>query len=260
MEQNEINKQAWNTDTYEAWVNRFGTPAEAAEKLRSYPQKRIGEIYDYFEQNLSQQKVINLLGSNGMKAVALSMLGAQATVVDFSEGNERYAHELAQAAGVELRYILSDVLQLPSHELTGDYDVVFMENGILHYFVDLDPLFQVVSGLLKRGGKLILQDFHPVSTKLITSKGTTAKIRKHKVSGDYFSTELEERDISFSKYKDGEPTATKVYLRNWTLGEVVTSVANAGLHMKVLKELPNLSSDVFDAGIPKSFIIVAEKL
>jgi hypothetical protein len=49
-------------------------------------------------------------------------------------------------------------------------------------------------------------------------------------------------------------------LRNWTLGEIVTSVASEGLYIKILEELPNLSSDVFDKGIPKSFTIVAEKL
>lgn len=260
MEPRELNELAWNTGSYDAWISRFGSPAAAADNLKVNPVKKVGELYPYFESNLPNQKIINLLGSHGMKAVALSLLGAQVTVVDYSAGNERYAKELSRAAGVEIRYILSDVLKLPSHELTGDYDAVLMENGILHYFTDLDPLFRVASALLKVGGRLILQDFHPVSTKLISSKGTTAKIRKHKVTGDYFSTSLEERNISFSKFNEGDPSGTKVYLRNWTLGEVVTSVATCGLHIKALKELPNLSSDVFDAGIPKSFILVADKL
>ncbi len=44
------------------------------------------------------------------------------------------------------------------------------------------------------------------------------------------------------------------------LGEIVTSIAAKGLYVKSLEELPNLSSDVFDKGIPKSYIIVADKL
>lgn len=52
----------------------------------------------------------------------------------------------------------------------------------------------------------------------------------------------------------------KVQLRNRTLGEIVTSIAAEGLYVKSLEELPNLSSDVFDKGIPKSYITVADKL
>ncbi|UHA72746.1 class I SAM-dependent methyltransferase [Paenibacillus sp. 481] len=262
------NKEAWNTGAYEAWVKRFGTPEEAATKLQQNPVKRLGPIYKHIEHGLNQKRVINLLGSNGNKAVALALLGADATVVDFSEDNEKYAQQLASAANVNIRYILSDVLHLPAEELTGDYDVVMMENGILHYFADLKPLFQVVAKLLRSGGELVLHDFHPVTTKLITSKGTTANIRKHKVTGNYFNTDLVEKEISFSKFlhqdEHGaittEQMVQKVYLRHWTLGEVVTAVASEGLYVKILEELPNLSSEVFDMGIPKTFTLVAQKV
>lgn len=259
MHSNNINMEAWNNGAYKAWVGRFGPPELAAEKLKQNTDKKIGEIFPYFHKDLQGKKIMNMLGSNAMKAVALSILGANVTVVDYSSENEKYAKELAIAAGVNLHYIISDVLMMPPEELTGDYDIVFMENGILHYFLNLDPLFQVVRALLHKGGRMILQDFHPVSTKLISSRGTTANIRKHKVTGDYFDTSVVERDISFSKYAD-DNSSTKVLLRNWTIGEVVTAVASAGLFINILKELPNTSSEVFDHGIPKSFIITAEKL
>ncbi|WP_410769374.1 class I SAM-dependent methyltransferase [Fontibacillus sp. BL9] len=257
MESNEKNQEAWNTGAFEAWVKRFGFPGEAAHKLQQNPQKKIGEIYDYFG-DVAEKKVMNLLGSNGMKAVALALLGAKVTVVDFSADNARYAEELSHAAQAEIRYVVSDVLQLPSHELSAEYDLVFMEKGVLHYFLDLNPLFQVVAALLKPGGRFVLQDFHPVSTKLISSRGTTANIRKHKVTGNYFDDAVVEREVAYSKYSD-DGVPMKVYQRYWTLGEVITSIAGSGLTVKELKELPNLSSEVFDAGIPKSFIVVAEK-
>ncbi|GAA0361156.1 class I SAM-dependent methyltransferase [Bacillus horti] len=263
MDTNKHNKQAWNTGAYEAWLQRFGTPEQAAIKIKKDPLTRIGSLYPYMGENVKNKKIINLLGSNGNKAVALALLGAHVTVADFSKENERYAKELAAEVGVTLRYIVSDVLHLPSEELSGDYDIVLMEFGILHYFTDLSPLFEVVKKLLRKGGLLVLQDFHPITTKLISSKGTTAKIRKHKVTGNYFDTALEEKEIAFSKFSstDSDTEQTdKVYLRNWTLGEIVTAVAQQGLHIQRLDELPNQSSDVFDQGIPKSFILTAEKL
>lgn len=124
-------------------------------------------------------------------------------------------------------------------------------------------LFELVAKLLGKSGRLILQDFHPISTKLISSRGTTAKVRKHKVTGDYFDTSLEEKEVSHSKYldeHDKKPETHKVYLRNWTLGEIVTGIAHEGLFIRQLEELPNQSSDVFDKGIPKTFTVIAEKL
>lgn len=262
MESSELNKQAWNGGAYQAWEKRFGTPEQAAERIKHNPVKSIQHVYKYFDGQVEGKRVMNLMGSNGVKGVAFALLGAEVTVADFSRENQQYAEELARAAGVELRYVLSDVLHLPEEEFEHPYDAVFMENGILHYFKDLKPLLDSAARLLKPGGRLVIQDFHPVSTKLITSTGTTAKIRKHKVTGDYFSTALTASDVSFQKYLEGGESSgpNTVYLRKWTLGEIVTAVADAGLFIKKLEETPNLSSDVFDKGIPKTFTIVAEKI
>jgi SAM-dependent methyltransferase len=259
MDINRHNQEIWNSGAYAAWVHRFGAPVEAAAKLMRDPLRSMGALQKHLPAELTGKKIINLLGSNGSKAVALALLGADAAVVDYSSDNERYAKELAGEAGVDIRYILSDVLQLPENEMAAKYDVVLMENGILHYFAELTSLFGVVTRLLRTGGKLILQDFHPVSTKLISSKGTTANIRKHKVTGDYFDTSLKQKEVSFSKFLEEPDDDSKVYLREWTLGEVVTSIAGAGLFVRTLEELPNLSSETFDKGIPKTYIVVAEK-
>ncbi|NDI35459.1 class I SAM-dependent methyltransferase [Chengkuizengella sediminis] len=253
-----VNKEIWNQETYDAWVQRFGEPKEAVKKIRKAPLKSLSVLYEKFG-DVKEKKIMNLMGSNGSKAVALALLGAHATVVDFSEGNQRYAKELAHEAEVKIEYILSDVLTLSQEHLTGDYDIVFAEMGILHYFIDLNPFFDVVYKLLGNQGQFIIRDFHPVSTKLITSRGSTSKIRKHKVTGDYFNTSLEEKEVSFIKFLDQEKEPKKVLHRNWNLGEIVTAVAKAGLIIQSLDEEPNLSSEVFDKGIPKTFTLVAEK-
>lgn len=255
------NQLAWNQGAYAAWVNRYGNPKEAAEAVRLNPASRIRTIAP-FVGDMQGLKVANLLGSHGMKATAMLLLGArEATVVDISEENARYAREVAKEAGVPLRYVVSDVLKLPAAERTGDYDLAFMEFGILHYFVELEPLFGLVSELLKPGGRMLLQDFHPVSTKLISSRGTTARIRKHKVDGDYFDSTIQEVEVAYSKFmpKEEQGHAIKAKQRKWTLGETVTAIAAAGLFVELLREEPNQSSEDYDRGIPKSFTIVARK-
>ena len=259
-ELSKINEAAWNQLAYDAWVNRFGLPEEAAEKIKSDPAARISSLYKYLCP-IEGKKIINLLGSNGNKAVALALLGAEATVVDIASENARYANNLARAAGVPLKYIVSDVLELPEKELVPEYDVVLIELGILHYFVDLNPFMAVISKLLNKGGKLVLQDFHPISTKLITSKG-----KKHKVTGDYFDSSLEETEVAYMKFVPGiqylteeeKSSFNKALLRKWTLGEVISAIGNQGLCIKLLDEEEGPKPE--DKGIPKLFTIVAEKL
>ncbi|MDF2821542.1 MAG: hypothetical protein K0R15_1983 [Clostridiales bacterium] len=199
------NEKAWNNLTYEAWVNKFGSPEEAAVKLRNNPEKFLSIINEKIPQ-IKGSKIANLMGSNGTKSVALALLGADATVIDFSEGNKRYALELAESAGVNIRYLMENVIALPESELTR----------------------------------------------------TTAKIRKHKVDGDYFDTSLVESQISFAKYMP-EGETQKVYLRKWNLGEIVTAVAQSGLIITSLTEEPNFSCPQYDKGIPKTFTLTAKK-
>jgi SAM-dependent methyltransferase len=259
-EHTKINEIAWNQMAYEAWVSRFGTPIEASKKIISDPASRLGTLSKYLT-NVNNKKIANLLGSNGTKAVSLALMGAKVTVVDFSFENSRYALDLARECGVKINYVISDILKLPKEELTCDYDIVFCELGILHYFTDLNPFFEVASKLLRKGGVFLIEDFHPISTKLITTKG-----KKHKVTGNYFSSEIEESDVAYMKFVPGIENLTeeekrgfqKAHLRKWTIGEIVTAIANNGLYIKLLTEMESAKPE--DKGIPKLFVISSEKL
>lgn len=256
------NLEAWQEDTYDAWVERFGPPAEVVSRLRRNPTVVVRPLYKLLGE-LPGARIANLMGSNGVKGLALAMLGAEVTVFDCSPGNARYARELAREALLEMRYVLADVLDLPTEEFDRPYDVVLAELGIVHYFTDLDPLMRVACRLLRPDGRFVLRDFHPVSTKLISSRGSSAATRKHKVTGDYFDTSLEEKAVPFAKHLAGavDPAAPirRLLWRKWTLGEIVTAVASSGLVVKLLREEPNLSSESFDRGIPKTFTLVAHK-
>lgn len=251
----EENKRAWESEHYDAWVIRFGAPEAYALKIKSDPTKVLGSLMPLMG-DVSGKNVLNLMGSNGNKAVALAHLGADVTILDLSESNRQYALDLAKASNLALNYLIGDVLTFP---LDRTYDIVFAEMGILHYFTDLSLFFKRINKWLVPSGRCLIRDFHPVSTKLIVSRGSTAKVRKHKIEGDYFDTQLVEKLVSYGKYAEQE-AVSKVYLRNWNLGEIVTAAAKEGLYIRTLIEEPNLSSDVFDKGIPKTFILEAQRL
>ena len=248
------NQIAWEKEHEEAWRQRFGDPKVYAEKIKKDPRQTLGSLNRVLPE-CSGKSVLNVMGSNGNKAVALALLGAKVTVVDLSESNQNYALELAKASDVAIEYVVSDVL---AYSAEASFDLTLAEMGILHYFLDLKPFFQMIYNALVPSGQCVLRDFHPVSTKLISSRGTTAKVRKHKVDGDYFDMNLTSKEVSYGKYLADDEKMT-VQLRQWTLGEIITAAAHVGFIIETLIEEPNLSSDTYDKGIPKTFILKMRK-
>ncbi|WP_260412349.1 bifunctional 2-polyprenyl-6-hydroxyphenol methylase/3-demethylubiquinol 3-O-methyltransferase UbiG [Alkalihalobacillus sp. TS-13] len=253
MQMTEQNQAAWNQDNFQALINRHGEPGDVAAKIKQNPEGRLSTSFYRHMKPVEGKRIAHLMGSNGIKAVALSLLGADVTVVDFSKENAAFAGAVAEQADIDIHYVVSDVLSYTDKREDHAFDFVLMELGVLHYYISLDPLVQVINRLLKPGGTLVLHEFHPISTKLITSKG-----KKHKVSGNYFDPTIENREVAFSKYSaDGEKEMMKVLQRKWTLGELITAVAKTDLIVKVLDEEPN--QKVHDIGLPKLFTLVAQK-
>ncbi|MFD1735072.1 class I SAM-dependent methyltransferase [Bacillus salitolerans] len=249
------NKEAWNQDQYEALVERYGRQREMAAKIKENPAWRLHPFYSHLG-DVNGKRIVHLLGSNGIKGVALAVLGADVKIVDFSKENAEYARVLAKEAEVTLEYIESDVFSLPPDRMESEStDIVLMELGVLHYFVSLHPLARVIKNLLKIGGKFVLHEFHPISTKLITSTG-----KKHKVTGNYFNPEIEEHQVAFSKHlkENDQGNLTTVLQRKWTIGEVITAFAQEGLVIKSLEEEPN--HKIHDMGLPKTFTLITEKI
>ncbi|MEI2663148.1 class I SAM-dependent methyltransferase [Rossellomorea sp. LJF3] len=258
-----INRAGWNEGAYEAWVNRHGLPKDYALTLMENPQQKVKKYLNHMG-DIRGKRIANLLGSKGNKAVSFALLGAEVTVVDISKENSKYALELAEAAGVAMRYIVSDLLEIPDEEKEEGYDFVILEVGVLHYFVDLVPVFTVVSKMLKKGGTLILRDFHPVLTKLLTVKGA-----KMVAAGDYFDSGEMEVDVAFWKLLKTDsvhPSATKNRIRRWTLGDIITAVGTTGLTITQLEEeagirwaFPTNSPKGIENNIPGLFTLLAEK-
>lgn len=187
-EHSKVNRIAWSHRAYEAWSRGYGTPQEAAQQLKADPESVMRETWKYFG-DVQGKSVANLLGSCGRRAVALSLLGADVTVVDISEENQRYALELAGEAGVCLDYIVADVSAWDAGPYADRFDFVFMEYGILHYFVDLGPLVQRITTILKPAGRLILHEYHPLNRKCRPElEGDRLYLR-----GDYFGRDVHEK-------------------------------------------------------------------
>jgi SAM-dependent methyltransferase len=245
-EQSKANRNAWEDHAYEWWLQHNGPPAEAAAVMVANPARCLRR-FSAALGDLRGNRVLNPLGSNARKAVPMCLLGADVTVVDFSEANAKYGRELADAAGVHLSYEVADFLDWQPQPDTSRFDIAFFEGGILHYFDDLDIFFTKIRDCLSPAGRLVASDFHPFR------KCLDADILP---SPDYFDTGLHAGPLAYASQITGVEAEDlqSCLLRYWTLGEIVTAVADSGFRIKGMTELPKPSNP----GVPGEFVIEAE--
>lgn len=243
------NKKAWEHNAYEFWVREVGAPSERAGKIKENPIGALKKYADYFD-TYQGVKVANICGSCGKKAVPLAVLGAQVTVFDISEDNKRYALEMAEAAGVHIDYEVCDVLEINMEKYRNDFDVVFMEGGILHYFHDIDEFMQIMFSLVKPGGKMICSDFHPF-TKIADI------LHQNLPAMSYFAADIFEGEMAHARFFDEEIRAKmpRCSYRKYTLSEIINGVINSGFTLERFDEHPAWTNE----SIPGEFTIVAGK-
>lgn len=246
----EVNLKAWDHNVMAFWLKELGQPEALAEKMKANPEIYVRRFIQYFDA-IQGKRILNPLGSCGKKSIPLALLGGRVTLVDFSESNEAYATAVAKAAGVDFTFARTDFFSFKSEE---PFDYILSEGGILHYFTDLNALFAHYYDLTETGGKLILNDFHPFR-KLLNDKDQFNK-GEITLEGDYFETELHEAPVAYEKFMENSEDYPKTILRFWTLGEIVTAVAQAGYRIETLIEQPRFDEKKH---IPGDFTIVARK-
>ena len=138
----------------------------------------------------------------------------------------------------------------------NDFDIAYLEGGILHYFSDIDSLSAKIYALLKPSGKLILNDFHPIRKIFKQRDIFIDNDDSIKVTGDYFESDIHEEAMAHQKYYDGTKEIPKCLLRYWTLGDIVTAFASAGFIIEQLAEAPRFDQH---KNIPGEFTLVARK-
>lgn len=227
------NKAAWEYRAYEYLVKSNGEPSEYARVILEDPAGKLKKHYKYFKA-IEGKKIGNPCGSAGRRAVALSVLGADVTVFDISEENMRYAMELAESAGVELEYVVGDIYDIDEGQYGQIFDMLYLEGGILHYFHDLDRLMSKLHGLLKPGGEIVLNDFHPFR-KVVPINFFESSVK------DYFETGIHQGDVAYKNLveaKDGEEFP-ECSFRYYTISEVMNSMIAAGFQILGVEEEPS---------------------
>ncbi len=168
--------------------------------------------------------VVHLQSGHGLDDLDLVRAGARTVVgVDFSSVAVGAAQRRADVLGLASRYVVGEAARTPLR--TGSADLVYTGKGALIWVTDLTGWASEVRRLLRPGGTLFVHEAHP-TVPLWTWDADRPRIRPDR---SYFDR---------THVNDSFP-ANGAIETQWTLGEIVTTIAAAGLEVTTLEEYPD---------------------
>jgi SAM-dependent methyltransferase len=169
-------------------------------------------------------RVVHLQSGHGLDDVGLLRLGARDVVgIDFSWVTALASARRARELGLACSYVVAD---LPPVPLADDcVQLVYTGKGALIWLSDLSAWAREVARILVPGGHLVVHEAHPM-VPLWTWDVDVPRIRPDR---SYFAD---------SHVNDTFPGHGAVE-RQWTVGQIVTALAEAGLAVVSLTEHPD---------------------
>jgi len=178
----------------------------------------------------------------GLDTLSWAREGAAVTGVDFSVPAIEAARTLAAECGIDTRFVLSSLYELPG-KLEGHFDVVYTSYGALCWLPDLKRWAEVVGHFLRPGGTFYVVDFHAMSGVFIMEPGVTDLV----VREPYFPIDEPLVFEDDGSYADPSAKLENRLTYSWPhpISEVATSLINAGLRIEFLHEFPFTVEQVF---------------
>jgi SAM-dependent methyltransferase len=171
----------------------------------------------------------------GMDTLSWARLGASVTGVDFSAPAIAQARDLASELGIPARFLESDVYRLED-VLQGAFDIVFASYGVICWLPDFRRWAEIAASYVRPGGFFYLLDGHPFGSTLDDESPDRPMRLRYPYSSGGVPMVFEDDGT----YADRQAVLLhkRSYEFNHGIGEIVTALAEAGLHIDFLHEFP----------------------
>jgi SAM-dependent methyltransferase len=239
----EENRAAWNVATEVHNSHK----ADQAKFLREggstlFPEEiaLLGDI--------AGKSLLHLQCNAGQDTLSLAKLGAKVTGVDISDTAIDFARKLSADSGIPGTFHRSDVYDWFA-QTDERFDITFSSYGALVWLSDIQAWAKAIASILNPGGKVVVLEFHPLINVLdwdwelkgdYFNEGRAASFENG--IGDYVA--LSREALAPSGYLDSVSDFVNPHPGhefNWTVGEVITAVADAGLRLLTLREYPYMN-------------------
>ena len=206
-------------------VDLLATDPDLLSEVVRFDRPRLGVI-----EGLD---VVHLQCHIGTDTISLAKLGASVTGLDFSPSALAQARDLAARAGVDVRFVESELYGAPA-ALGTTFDLVYTGVGALNWLPDIAGWARVVAAVLRPGGRLHLREGHPMLWSLADPRPDGL------LSVEYPYFEIAQPAVFDEPgtyvTTDHEFVHNRTYEWNHGLGQIVTALLDAGLSLTMLVE------------------------
>ena len=179
-------------------------------------------------------RILDLACGHGRHSLALARLGYAVTGVDLSEPSLARAHEASAAEGLEVRWVHSDMRELP---FEAEFDAVVNLWSAFGYFpeqADDERVLATIARALRPGGAFLLEQINPL--RLLR---TFRERYWEELEGGGIMLEDRRYDIAAGRTEafwtilraDGSRAELAHSLRLYTPAELFAMMERAGLHV-----------------------------
>ncbi|MCL2115722.1 MAG: class I SAM-dependent methyltransferase [Methanobrevibacter sp.] len=210
---------------------------------------------------LSVKTIAQMPCNNGRELLSLMQFGVKEAIgFDISDIAISEARELAEISKLNVKFERVDILEIDD-KYNSYFDFIYISEGSLQWFPDLNDYFAVVSRLLKKKGKLLIFEIHPFAyffeNGFDIEKGNFEKLTSYFEKSPY-------------NYKDGldyvggvEYEAKECYWFMHKISDIINAILQNDIEIQEFDEynmeMANNDSIKFLDKFPLSYIIVGQK-
>jgi SAM-dependent methyltransferase len=220
----QINKATWNEKVREHSKSDM-------YDLKAFKKGRSSLMHYELEalKNVEGKSLLHLQCHFGQDTLSWSRLGAKCVGIDISDEGIALAKRLNDDLKLDATFVCCNVLDT-SEFIKNTFDIVFTSYGVIGWLPDLKPWGQLIADRLKKGGVFYMVEFHPIVWMFDYLDG------KYIMKYGYHQEEVIYEEYEGTYADDSSKMISKEYGWNHGLGEVVSALTEAGLHIDYLKE------------------------
>ncbi len=248
---------------------------EAADYHRAHPQ--FAELLENFARpgflclddvaiarlkmlNVRDKSVAQLCCNNARELLSIKNLGAGRCVgFDFSRAFLDQGRELAKAAGQELELLQTEITAIPE-SYNESFDLAVMTIGVLGWMPDLSDFFATVARVLKPGGRMFIQEDHPILNMYPDGEQAGPPVPDQ----SYFRATPFRDDSGLDYWSGKSYEAQPVYWSFHKISDIVMGVIGNGFRIEDFEEMPHNvgtrpSFEKQKEQLPLSYVMIARK-
>lgn len=243
-----INKEHWDAVAVKNWASKKALLPEIVRDPDAFLERVEPHLFPHIKE-IKGSRVIVLQFGDAHVMLACAMKGAEVTGVDFSAEQVRLAGEAAEFCGVNLRLVEADCQSLPESVPESYFDLAVAECGIFVWIADLDAWMRNAYHVLRKGGRLIVQDFHPIS---LAAKDFHAKVENGIVA---FRRSCLDQTAEVRHSEQALPPAVEF---TWKISDIINASISAGFQIDYLKEFYDGLGESLNL-IPNYYLLIASR-